>query len=183
MRRYIPVFAIIWIAAVPLSVKPTWLIGALVAATGLFCFAGLLWRSLGATLTGCVLAVIALALALWWGAASMSVFGAVAFGLALLLLLDSTDINRRFAGAQFEPFAWRAQVAWWIGRGALCFVAGILFTLIASALELVLPTFGRAIIAAMGALAAILAALSVTLSATKRTPVHEAHDKRLVSAG
>ena len=168
MSRYIPAFAILWIVIVPVSVKATWPIGALAFASGLFCIIGLLWRSFGATLTGCVLAVIALALALWWGAASMSVFGAVAFGLVLLLLLDITDYTRRFAGAQVDAFAWRAQVAWWIGRGALCLVAGILFTLIASALALVLPTSGRAMIAAMGALVAILAALSAMLSATER---------------
>src|SRR5262249_41285023 len=100
MRRYISAFAILWIAVVPVSVMPTRLIVALAIATGLFCIAGLLWRSLGATLAGCVLAVLALALALWWGAASMSVFGAIAFGLAVLVLLDATDFARRFAGAQ-----------------------------------------------------------------------------------
>ena len=167
MRRYISAFAIIWIAVVPVSVMPTWLIVALAIATGLFCIAGLLWRSLGATLAGCVLAVLALALALWWSAASMSVFGAIAFGLAILVLLDTTDFARRFAGAQVIDFAWRSQIASWIGRGALCFVAGILLTLIASAVELVLPASGRAMIAAMGALVAILAALSALLSATE----------------
>jgi len=167
MRRYISAFAILWIAVVPVSVMPTRLIVALAIATGLFCIAGLLWRSLGATLAGCVLAVLALALALWWGAASMSVFGAIAFGLAILVLLDATDFARRFAGAQVVDFAWRSQIASWIGRGALCFVAGILLTLIASAVELVLPASGRAMIAAMGALVAILAALSAMLSATE----------------
>jgi hypothetical protein len=170
MRRYISAFAIIWIAVVPVSVMPTWLIVALAVATGLLCIAGLLWRSLGAALAGCVLAVLALALALWWGAASMSVFGAIAFGLAILALLDATDFARRFAGAQVVDLAWRSQIASWIGRGAVCFVAGILLTFIASAVELLLPASGRAMIAVMGALMAILAALSAMLSATEWAP-------------
>jgi hypothetical protein len=168
MSRYITAFAIIWIAVVPISVKPTWAVGTLAIATGLFCFVGLLWRSLAATLTGCVLAVIALTLALWWSAASMSVFGAVAFGLALLFLLDSTHFAERFAGAQIDGSAWRAQLAWWIGRAALCFVVAILLTLIASAVDLVIPASGRPMIAAAGALVAILAALSAMLSQTER---------------
>ena len=115
-----------------------------------------------------------MALALWWGAASMSVFGAIAFGLAVLVLLDATDFARRFAGAQVVDFAWRSQIASSIGRGALCFVAGILLTLIASAVELVLPASGRAMIAAMGALVAILAALSAMLSATDTSALNTA---------
>jgi len=179
MSRYIPAFAIIWITVVPVSIKPTWLVGALAMATELFCIVGLLWRSLSATLAGCVLAVTTLALALWWGAASMSVFGAIAFGLALLLLLDATDFARRFAGAQVDDFAWRSQIAWWIGRGALCFVAGILLTLVASVLELVLPASGRPMIAAAGALIAILAALSVALSGTEGGLADNAHERQV----
>jgi hypothetical protein len=114
------------------------------------------------------LAVIALALALWWSGTSMSVFGAVAFGLALLLLLDSTYLISRFAGSAFDRSALRNQVTWWMARAAVFVGAAILITVLASALRLFVPTSGRAILGAAGALAAIVAGLWLVLSRSER---------------
>jgi hypothetical protein len=164
MNRCVSALATVFIVVLPLSIKPTWAVGVIAIAAGLFCVAGLLRRSLGATLTGCVLATVDLALALWWSAASMSVIAAVAFGLALLLLLDTTHFVNRFAGAEIDPSAWRAQVAWWIARAAICFGAAVLLVVIASALTLLMPASGRPIIGAAGAFAAVAAALWVVLS-------------------
>jgi len=168
MTRYIFAFAILFIAAVPVSIKPAWAVGALSVATGVSCLTGLVWRSLGAAVTGCGLAVIALALALWWSGTSMSVFGAVAFGLTLLLLLDSTHLISRFAGAAFDRPALRNQVAWWMARAAVFVGAAVLITVLASALRLFVPTSGRAILEAAGALAAIVAGLWSVLSRSER---------------
>jgi hypothetical protein len=168
MNRYIPALAIVLIAVLPWWVKPTWVVAVLAIGTALFCSAGLLWRSLGVTLTGCVLAVVDLALALWWSAASMSVFGAVAFGLLLLLLLDSTEFANRFAGAEIDPSTWRAQVACWIARAAICFGAAVLLVVIASALTLVMPTSGRPVVAAAGGLVTFIVALWTVLSRKER---------------
>jgi hypothetical protein len=164
MTRYLAALAILPITALPLWIKPAWVVGVLAIGTGLFCAAGLLGRRLAVTLAGCVLAATDLALALWWSAASLSAFSAAAFGLALLFLLDATHFARQFAGARIDRSAWRAQLAWWIARAAGCFAATLLLVAIAWSLALVMPTFGRPILAATGALAAVIAALWVALS-------------------
>jgi hypothetical protein len=158
MNRYLPILAILPVAGLPLTVKPTWTVGAIGLVAGLVCLVGLLRRSPGATLAGGVLAVIDLALALWWSAASLGVFGAVTFGLALLLLLEGTHFANRFAGAEVDPTVWGSQVAWWIARAAACFGVAVVLVVIASALASFVPLFGRPVIAAAGALAAVVAA-------------------------
>jgi hypothetical protein len=163
MKRCLPTLAIALVAALPFSIKPTWVVGAIAIGAGLFCLVGLLWRSLGTTLVGCVFAVIDLALALWWSASSMSVFGAVIFGLALLFLLDTAHFANRFAGADIDPSVWGAQAAWWIARAAILFGVAILLVVIAAALTSLMPIPGRPVIAAAGALAAFLAALLLVM--------------------
>jgi len=156
--------ALFLIAAVPLSVKPTWAIAMVAIGAGVFCIAGLIWRSLSATLTGCVLVTINLSAALWSSGGSLSVFGAIAFGLALLHLLECTHFAERFAGAEIDRSAWHAQTAWWIRRAAICIAAGIALELVGSVLAVLMPIFGRPAIAALGALMAFVAALSVGVS-------------------
>jgi hypothetical protein len=164
MSRYISAFAILFIVALPCSIKPSWVVGVLAISASLFCLAGLLRRSLASTLTGCVLAAIDLALALWWSASSISAFAAVMFGLALSLLLDTTHFAHRFAGAEIDPPASRAHLAWWIARAAICFGAAVVLVVIAMALAMTMPTFGHPIIGVAGVLAAAVAALSVVFS-------------------
>jgi hypothetical protein len=154
-------FAIFLIGVVPLSVKPAWAVGMIAIGTGVLCIAGLIRRSLSATVTGCVLATINLAVALWSSGGSLSVFGAIAFGLALLYLLESTHFAERFAGAEFDRSASRALMAWWITRAAICIAAEIMLELVASALTVLMPVFGRPLISAFGAFVAFVAALSV----------------------
>jgi hypothetical protein len=156
--------ALLLIGVVPLSVKPAWAVGLIAIGAGVLCIAGLIYRSLSATVTGCVLATINLAVALWSSGGSLSVFGAIAFGLGLLCLLECTHFAERFAGAKIDHSAWRAQMAWWITRAVICIAAGIALELVASALAVVMPIFGRPAIAALGALMAFGAALSVGLS-------------------
>jgi hypothetical protein len=159
MIRYVPALAVPAIIGLPLWVAPSWGIGAIAAVAGIFCAIGVLRLSLASIAIGGVLALIALALALWWSSSSVSVFGAVAFGLALLFLLDAVCFASRFAGAEIDPTVWRRQVAWWIGRAAVASAAAVILMVIASALALALPSFGRPIIAGAGALAAFAAAI------------------------
>jgi hypothetical protein len=159
MNRYLPLLAILLVVGLPVSAKPTWAIGVIAIAAGLVCLAGLLRRSLGTMLTGCVLVVIDLALELSWSAESLSVYTSVAFGLALLLLLESTHFANRFAGAEVDPSVWGSQMAWWIARAATCFGAAVVLVVIGSALAAVVPLSGRPLIAAAGALAAFIAAM------------------------
>jgi hypothetical protein len=159
MNRYVAGLVVPLIAGLPLCIKPISIVGVLATLAGVLCFTGLVQRSLSATLCGCVLAMMDLALALWWAGSSMSVLGAAAFGLALLILLDTVHFAGRFAGAEVDPPAWRAQLSWWIGRGAVSCGAAIVLTLLASVLAPALPSFGLPILAGVGALAALVAAV------------------------
>src|SRR5262249_57250484 len=131
------------IAAVLVWVKPTWAIAMVAIGAGVFCIAGLIWRSLSATLTGCVLVTINLAAALWSSGGSLSVFGAIAFGLALLHLLECTHFAERFAGAEIDRSAWHAQTTWWIRRAAICIAAGVAPRPAGSLPFVVIPRFRR----------------------------------------
>jgi len=164
MTGILAAIAVLLIGVIPSWLKPSWVIAMLAVATGIFCIAGLLWRWLGGTLTGCVVAVINLALALWWSGSALNVLSAVTFGLAQLFLLETTHFAGRFAGAEVDRSVWRAQMAWWIMRTALCFLAAILLLLIASCLTLVMAPFGRPMISAVGALLAFAATIAVVLS-------------------
>jgi hypothetical protein len=159
MSRYAAAPAILLIIGLPIWIKPFAVIGIVAFFTGLLCLAGVLRRSLHVTLIGCVLAVMALAVALWWSASPMSVFGAVAFGIALLFLLDTVHFAHQFQGAQVERPAWHSQAAWWLVRAAASCGAAVGLTLSASAIAPLLPSFGRPIIAAAGALSAFVAVL------------------------
>jgi hypothetical protein len=159
MSRYSSALAIPLIIGLPFWIKPTGIVGMIAIVAGLFCLAGVLLLSLASALIGCVFALIDLAIALWWTAPSISVFGAVAFGLALLFLLEIVHFASRFRGAEIDRSAWRAQMAWWIGRAAISVGAAVVVVLVASLLTWVLPSFGRPIFAGAGALAAFIAAM------------------------
>jgi hypothetical protein len=164
MNRTVAALAMVLIGVVPFWINPTWVVAVFAIGASIFCAAGLLWRMLSATLVGCVFALINLAIALWLTGASLSVLSAVAFGVAQLLLLESTHFAAQFAAAEVDRAVSRGQMAWWISRSALCVAAAFFLVVLASALATVLPPYGRPIIAAVGALLAFAAALRMVLS-------------------
>jgi hypothetical protein len=119
---------------------------------------------------GGVVAMMVVSAGLWWSSSSLSVWSALAFGLALLLLLDTVEFSRRFAGAEVDSSALRLHVAWWIGRAMIVLAAGTILSAIASTVALVLPEFGRPIFAGAGALAAFAAGIMVAKPREMRSP-------------
>jgi hypothetical protein len=162
MNRYVAGVTVPLIVGLPVWIKPVGIAAVVAILAGLICFTGLARRSLGVTLCGCVLAMMDLALALWWAGSSLSVLGAASFGLALLFLLDTVHFAGWFAGAEVDPAAWRSHLAWWIGRAAISCGAAIVLTLLALVLAAALPSFGRPILAGVGALAVFVAAVVAT---------------------
>jgi hypothetical protein len=165
MITYLVAPPILLIVGIPLLIERTWGTGVLGIIAMLLCIAAVLGRWLGGALAGGVVALVNLTLALWTSGASIGVFGAVAFGLALLAIVETVDFAARAAGADVDPKVWRSQIAWWIGRAGLCFGVCLVLVVIAEALMPLLSIMGRSAIAAAGALASFLAAL---LAATDR---------------
>jgi hypothetical protein len=153
------------VAVIPLLVGPplwlafTWETAAIAVVTSLVLLAGVLGLWLPAITAGAVLALIELALALHLSAASLGVFGATAYGLALLFLIDAADFLRRFEGATIDSSAWRGQIAWWIGRAAIAVAATVGLVIVAGGTAGLLPSAGRPLLAGLGALIAFAATL------------------------
>jgi hypothetical protein len=168
MTRYASAPAILILVGVPIAVEPSWLVAVPALLAGILCAAGLVRRSLGLIVTGGVGVMMVLTAALWWSSSSLSVLGALAFGLALLLLVDTVGLAHRFSGATVEAPTLRLHVAWWIGRATVVLATGAILPAIASAVALALPLYGRPILAGVGALIAFVAAMFV--SGSRHTP-------------
>jgi hypothetical protein len=119
-----------------------------------------------ATVAACVfLAEYAAALAM--AAAPMSVIASVGFGLALLLLLQSVDLACRVRGA---TCGWRIvlrEVGRWIGLGIGALGTAALALTLARPLAAILPPSAAPLLAAGGALGAVLIAATVVVRAAR----------------
>jgi hypothetical protein len=150
--RSAPLLAIPFLIGFPIWIEPSWSVGLMAVAVAAFSSAGLGLRSLGLAAIGGVLSLICLTYALWRSSLTLSVFGALLFGFALLLLADGVFFLRRFDGANVDPSTWRRQSAWWIRRAAVSTVAGVCVTALASIPTITPPPAGRPILMGVGVL-------------------------------
>jgi hypothetical protein len=162
MIRFAPAFALPLLLGIPLCIEPSWGVSTIAAIAGACMIDGAARSSLASTTAGGTLALIALTLALWESAASLNVFGAVAFGLTLLFSAEGVHFGNRFARAGIDKSVWRRQIAWWLERAAIAVGAAIVLAALASFVAIAFPAFGRPILAGTGALAAFAAALRLS---------------------
>jgi hypothetical protein len=159
MRRLAALLAILVLAGLPLWIAPSWMVGVLAAAGATFCLAGARRVSLQAATTGGVLTLIALTLAVRNASAPPHVLVMLAYGLALLLLVDGVHFSGRFDRAAIARGWWRRHLTWWGARAAICLAAGIVIAGLAPLMAMAVPPFTGAFLAGAGVLMAFAAAL------------------------
>jgi hypothetical protein len=118
---------------------------------------GLVVRSGALVTAGGVLALGQYAFALWLGAGSPRLAGAVIFGVALVLLLETADFSRRVRGATLGPGLVASQVRYWVGFAALASAVALLAAVLATAASAVVRLPWAPAFAAGGAAAALVA--------------------------
>jgi hypothetical protein len=152
---------------VPLFTAPirpvlvTGLIGLLLAAVGITA----LWRW-PVTAAACVF-LIEYAAALWVAGAPVSVVGGAAFGLSLLLLLQSVELGRCLRHAALGAGVVRSQIVWWTGFGVATLAATILAMAFAGAFAASVPFAAAPFVVAAGALGVVLALAAAVRGATR----------------
>jgi hypothetical protein len=154
------VFALV-LFAVPLLSAPirpvaaVGVMGLLLAAVGI----GGLWRW-AVTGSACVF-LIDYAGALWVARAPVSVGSAVAFGLALLLLLESVELARARRRASVEARVIRSQLAVWSGFAVATVAMTLLGLSLAGGLVASIPLAAAPFIAGAAALGVVLALAAI----------------------
>lgn len=159
MNRFWAALPMAVMAAVPIWTAPSAPVIAIETLACLFCTLGIVRHLAVAVTTGGSLAIIGYSVTLWSGTDDIDVIGAAIFGLALLSVLDLSEFARRFRGADIANEVMRAQTAYWLGRAALIAGAITVLSLGGSAVALIIPGAGRAVIAGLGTVIAFAGAL------------------------
>jgi hypothetical protein len=152
----------------PLSIAPgagvagIALIGLALAATAVIAL-----RSWLATAAACVF-LTGYALALGAAAGPVNVPGAVGFGLALCLLLQSVELARRGRHAAVDPAVVRSQIGGWLGLGGVGLAVAVLALELAGVLAAGVPLAATPFLAAAGALGVVLALAAVMMRVARR---------------
>ncbi|MSP50639.1 MAG: hypothetical protein EXQ95_15110 [Alphaproteobacteria bacterium] len=164
MRTLLAVMAALALAAIPPWIDDAAAVVALAVPAG----AILLWSavrpSLAAAAAGGALALAAYALALWSSQASPGLLDALAVGVALVLVVETTDFARTFRGAEVAPAIVAAVHRGWAAAAVLGAIGVILLAGAVSLADLGAPPVFRPLLAGAGALlalAAVLAALGI----------------------
>jgi hypothetical protein len=155
MIRLLAAVVAVAVYAAPLAVLPmavTALVGLAPLAVVAAAIAGR-WRP-PATAGACLFAV-EYATALWVAGRPVDVFGAAAFGLAVLVLLEAVDLACRTRGATLGPGVVRAQVARWTALALVTLASAALATTLAVPLASAVPGAAAPLVAAAGALGVI----------------------------
>lgn len=144
----------------PLSIAPFWLVAAPAGLAGLLCVSGLMLASIRVAGAGATLALIGYAFALWAAPGGNDAIGAIAFGLALSIVVDATSHARRCRNAFVAPSIVPAQLRHWVSRAMISAAAGTMLILAGSALTAALPDLTRPFVAGAGAIAALAVAVT-----------------------
>jgi len=139
-------------------IKPVILGGGLGLALAMVGSGGL-WRS-PLIAAACVF-VVDYAGALWLARAPLGMGGAVAFGLALLLLLASIELGRGCRRATVDARVWRSQLAGWLGFSTATLGATLLGLSLAGGLAASIPSAAAPFLAGLGALGVVLALAAI----------------------
>ena len=160
MRVPAALFALV-LCAVPLGLAPVRAVavgaglGLLLTATGLVGF----WR--WPVVVGACVFLIDYTAALWIARAPVSVGGAVAFGLALLLLLQSVELGRGLRHGRVEGRLIRAQLAAWAGFATATLGVTLLGLALAGGLAASIPFAAAPFVAGLAALGVVVALAAI----------------------
>src|SRR2546422_11705719 len=97
----------------PLLIAPTRAVLVIGVAAVVLCALGIAVLSTPVVVAGCVLALGEYALALWLSPGPPRLAGAVLFGVALILLLETVDFARRVGHAAMGPGLVSSQIRYW----------------------------------------------------------------------
>jgi hypothetical protein len=148
-------FAVPWVTAPVQPVVAGGSLGLLLAAVGI----GGLWRW-AVTGAACVF-LIDYAGALWVARASVGFGSAVAFGLALLLLIESFELARAFRRASVDARVIRSQLTAWSGFAVATLAVTLLGLSLAGSLVASIPFAAAPFIAGAAALGIVLALAAI----------------------
>lgn len=127
---------------------------------GVLLWVAIMWRSLGSGLAGSLSATAAYATALWAEPAP-GIVEALAFGGALLLVLQHVDFTRRFAGAEVMPAIASDSLRRWIVALACAALAIVVLTAAVTFVTDGAPPAFRPLLAGIGAFLALGGAIAV----------------------
>lgn len=156
MMRVAPAIAAVILFAVPYQATPTAVVAGagtlalLLAALGIVT----LWRW-PVTAAACTF-LTAYALALWLAGPALRILGAVAFGLALLLLLQSLEVARCARRAVVDAGVVRSQLVAWTGLAATLLGTTVVVIVLARGMAGAIPFTVAPVIAAAGGLGVLL---------------------------
>jgi hypothetical protein len=163
-----PALALFVLAVLTAPIRPVALIGLaglLLAAVGIAAH----WR--WPVTAGACIFLTDYTAALLTAGGPVSVAGAAGFGLALLLLLQAADLARRVHRATVGAGVVRSQLARWIGLGAATLATTLVIVALAGAFAASVPFAAAPLLAAAGALGAMLAlAMGAFRAAARRDP-------------
>jgi hypothetical protein len=161
MRRLVPALAIPVLVGVPLWVEMSKPVGVVALASGALCLVAVLRASLSLATAGATLALFSLALALRISSSPADVLVMAVFGSALLLLVEGTQLCRRFEGALVTPSLWHRTIAWWTKRAATSLAIAIVIAFLAPLIALSLPPSWAPFVAGIGVLTSFAAAVAL----------------------
>lgn len=116
------------------------------------------------------------AAALWVAAPPAGVAGGTAFGIALLICLQSVDLGCRLRGAAVDVSVLRSQAAAWLGVGAATAAVVLLARVLAHDLAGSVPFALAPVLAAAGALGVVVA-VALAVRGTLRRPAEPGQDR------
>jgi len=172
MIRLVAAALAIVLFIVPLLMAPEKVVAVIGLAGLLLAAAGIIARWRWPVTGAAGVFLVEYALALWvaevsGSAASGSIVGAAAFGLAILLLLQSADLALRARHAIVDAAVLRAQLGRWIALGVGGLAAVMLAVVLAGALAPALPPAASPFLAAAGALGIVLTVATSVVHAAR----------------
>jgi hypothetical protein len=160
MIRYWLTVPILLMAVVPVWTAATIPVLVIEVLACVLCGAGVVVGATTPVTAGATLGIIGYTVALCLQSAGhVDVVGATVFGFSLLFLLDLSEFARRFHGADIAKEVLRAQVVYWLGRGAIIAAAVMALVLGGFMISVLVPGVGRAVVAGIGAVLALAGAL------------------------
>ena len=162
MLRLPPAIFVVVLVGYSLLIASTTAVLTIGAAAMVLCALGIVALSTPVVVAGCVLALGEYALALWLSPGPPRLAGAVLFGVALILLLETVDFARRVGHAAMGPGLVSSQIRYWGTAAALAGTAALVVIALATAASAVVRLPWSPAFAAGGAVAALVA-VAVTL--------------------
>jgi hypothetical protein len=147
------------VAGLPLLTWPSALTAGLAALAAALCAGGILVRIPPFVTAGAVVGLLEYAVALWARARSPDILTALAFGVALALLLQVVDFAARVRGAAVESRVLWALARYWVAAATAAAGVGVGLVALAGHLRLGLPSAALPVMSAIGALAALVGVL------------------------